>query len=628
MTPGALRDWIPAHLHGELDEVGPVENALLAASPSPFVGVWPSHLLAAIAERAVAPWLGGALFLGSDPLAYAGNFRLWDEERDWNRHAVLLADLARRFGEPIHEPLRAIPAPLRPRIVTDWLGPKGGEHEPIDRRLVEAEDALHRGAVSDALGALLRLWRECGDPLLADVIDVLDAVARPALPLAAAAAVWHAPPETRDELDVGASLRAGLLSAGPNPEALLGGMRHHPPDPRVGTAVRAMLLSRDLPRSAVTEAAEVLVRVGDVRGLARVAWEHRLPAAPAAGRWTAALGPAARARLCAMARRVGGNVQPHDAALQALERATWTATGEERGPAVAVLGDALRERGDARVPALAPGPVAGQALRLLPPRALEALCERPFGLRCGSATFVNGVLHAGEPFDPEIAALDPAWQPAEQLTQVGWRPELAKAMPNLRTLLVHVPPGASVEAATELLDSVNADRPTPLSAAGDDVGLFASVRGAHAAIVLRKLSRLRHLPQPICVRHIAMVGSLDLLNQLEVSAPPGLERLTLVEGGVPLCAPVGWCVEVRLDPVDVPEGLDRSQVRSRPAVIESARWCGSGAPSPAIVDFLREHRWFTTLSVNVPAGPATTELRRRLQPLGVRVTTLPPPGAP
>lgn len=627
MTPGALRDWIPAHLHGELAAVGPVVSALLVATPSPFVGVWPSHLLAAIAEREVAPWLGGALFLGSDPLAQAGNFRLWDEERDWNRHAVLLADLARRFGEPIRAPLAAIPAPLRPRIVTDWLGPEPGEPEAVDRRLVEAEDALYRGVIGDALAALLRLWRECGDPLLADVIDVIDTAAGAPLPAPVAAAVWSASPEARGDLDVGASLRAGVLSGGANPEALLAVMRHHPPDPRVATAVRALLLARDLSRSAVTEAAEVLLRVGDVRGLARVAWDHRLPAAPAAGMWTAALGPAARGRLRAMARRVGGNVEPRGPALAALELAAWTSTGADRGPAVAVLGDALRERGDARVPALGPAPLAGQALRALPPRALEALCDRPFGLRAPTATFVNGVLYAGEPLEPEVAILDPAWQPVEQLTQVGWRPELAATLPHLHTLLLHLPAGASPEAGAELLASVNAGRSTPLRVVGDDTGLFATVPGEHAAVVLRKVTRLRQLPQPIRVRHLALTGSLDLLAQLEVSAPPALRRITLAEGGVALCAPVGWCVEVRLDPVEVPPGLDRGQVRSRSAVIESARWYGSGPPSPAIADFLREHRWFTTLSVGVPGAASTADLRRRLQPLGVRVTTLPPPGA-
>lgn len=617
MTPGALRDWIPAALHGELDTVGVLTARLLAASPSPFVGVWPSHLLAAIEERAVAPWLGVALFLGSDPLAQTGRFRLWDEERDWNRHAVLLGDLARRFGEALVEPLSAVPGPLRPRIVTDWLtdipargGPGVPEPAgafpptPVDRRIIEAEDAVYRGDLTAALEALLRLWREGGDPLVADVIDVIDPLVGPPMTAVHAESAWIRSGSTPGELDVGRTLRTGILGTTTELPLLLRNLAGAPQDPRIATALRATLLTRDLRGPGISAAADILARTGDVRGLARVAWEHRLPAATAAGMWTSSAGPAGRARLRALARRLGGNVDVPGKTLRDLQLEAWKAVGDDRALAVAVLTDAMREQGDPRVPALGPGLTTGARLRALPARTIERLCERPYGLRSTTASFIDGQVCDGESTDPELALLDPAWGPLQRLTLDGLRTEFASTLPNLRVLLVRAPVGASIEECGAFLTRVNLGRASPIEAVGDDLGLFASVPGRHTAIVTRKVSRLRALPTGAQVSHVAFVAGLDAMQMLLASMPPAVEQITVVEDGIPLVAPVGWSVRV-----------------SRERALD-ARWFGGGPPSPSLVKLLTADGWFRTLAVQVPPTAGVKELRRQLQPLGVQVTVI------
>lgn len=603
MTPGALRDWIPVALHDELDAVAVLTARLLAASPSPFVGVWPSHLLAAIEERAVAPWLGVALFLGSDPLAQTGRFRLWDEERDWNRHAVLLGDLARRFGEALVEPLSAVPGPLRPRIVTDWLtdaDPQGA----VDRRIVEAEDAVYRGDLTTALGALLRLWREGGDPLVADVIDVIDPLVGEPMTAVHAESAWIRSGSTPAEQDVGRSLRTGILGTTAELPLFLRNLAGAPQDPRIATALRATLLTRDLRGPGISAAADILARTGDVRGLARVAWEHRLPAATAAGMWTSSAGPAGRARLRALARRLGANVDVPDATLRGLQLEAWRAVGDDRALAVAVLTDAMREQGDPRVPALGPGLTTGARLRALPARTIERLCERPYGLRSTTASFVDGQVCDGEPTDPDLALLDPAWGPLQRLTLDGLRAEFAAALPNLRVLLVRAPAGASITECAAFLAQVNAGRASPIEAVGDELGLFASVPGRHTAIVTRKVSRLRALPVGAQVPHVAFVAGLDAVQTLLANMPPAVERITVVEDGIPLVAPAGWSVEV-----------------SRERAL-SAQWFGGGPPSPSLVKLLIADGWFRTLAVRVPATAGVKELRRQVQPFGVQVTVI------
>jgi hypothetical protein len=545
MTPGALRDWIPDALHGDLQAVWPVAARLLAASPSPFIGIWPSHLLAAIADHEVAPWLGAALFLGSDPIGQGGGLnrvRLWDEERDWNRHATLLGDLSRRFGEALREPLEALPSQLRPRIVNDWASDSA-----IDRRIPEAEEAWEAGERQLAVDALLRLWREGGDPLVADVIDVLDAWTAPALSVHAAKAYWQGSPTERDDTRTGPALRSGFLHAadGAIKDILpfLETMAAAPADPRVATAIRAALLVRE-PRSTTSiPAGRTLARIGDVRGLPRIAWEHHLPSLAAAGMWTVAVGPAARARLRKLARRASGVGEAEARTLHLLRRHAWSARADQRPLAVAVLSDALREHGDTDWPALS------TPLRLdaLPARQVEAVADRPYGLRTAHALYQGGLVFHGEASDPEIAALDPAWGPIERMVVEGLDASMLDKLPNLRGIEVRVPVTATPEDCAAFLQAAQRGRDQPLSIVADAVGAFAQIPGDHIAAVTRRTLRVGAVIAQARVAHLAIIGPPRVLQAVINGARAPLRCVTICEAGRPIWAPIGWSLTIHLE---------------------------------------------------------------------------------
>ena len=542
MTPGALRDWIPAPLHGELEAVWPVAARLLAASPSPFVGIWPSHVLAAIADRDVAPWLGTALFLGSDPVGQGGRpdlVRLWDEERDWNRHAVLLGDLARRFGEALREPLEALPSQLRPRIVSDW-----GTNSAIDRRIPEAEAAWEAGERAQAVDLLLRLWREGGDPLVADVIDVLDPWTSPAFSVQMAKAYWQPTGADRKDAHTGPALRSGFLHAADaaikDITPFLDTMATEPADPRIATAIRAALLVRE-PRSNTSfQAGRTLARIGDVRGLPRIAWEHHLPSLAAAGMWTIAVGPAARQRLVKLARRAAGGSESGAKTVNLLRRQAWAASPDQRPLAVAVLADAARENGDTDWPPLA-RPVRLADLHAL---QIEALADRPYGVRTAQALYCDGLLLQGEPTDAEIAVLDPAWRPIERIVVDGLDPSMLARLPNLTGIEVRVPVSASPEACAAFLTEVQRGRSDPIRVVADASGMFARIPGAHIAAVTRRTLRIGALLAQTQVAHLALIASPRALKAVLDNAQAPITRVTLCEAGRPIWAPIGWSLTV------------------------------------------------------------------------------------
>jgi hypothetical protein len=545
MTPGALRDWIPAALHGDLEAVWPVAARLLAATPSPFVGIWPSHVLAAIADHEVAAWLGTALFLGSDPIGQTGSLgrvRLWDEERDWNRHAVLLGDLARRFGEALREPLEALPAQLRPRIVSDWA-----TDPAIDRRIPEAEAAWEAGDRPRAIEALLRLWREGGDPLVADVIDVLDPWAAPALSVQMGKAYWQSPAGDRDDAHTGAALRSGFLhAADPSIKDLtpfLEAMASAPADPRIATAIRAALLVREPRSSTGLAAGRALARIGDVRGLPRLAWEQHLPSLAAAGMWTIATGPAARGRLRKLARRATGAGETDAHTVHQLRRKAWSAPADQRPLAVAVFSDALREHGEVDWPALS-HPVR---LAELTARQIESVADRPYGLRTAHALYCDGLVLQGEASDPEIAVLDPAWGPIEHMVVDGLDASMVARSPNLSSIEVRVPVTATPEECATFLQEVQHARSEPLALIADAVGMFAQVPGGHIAAVTRRTLRIPALLAQTRVAHLALLAPPRALQAVLDGAPPPLRRVTLCEAGRPIWAPMGWSLTMDLE---------------------------------------------------------------------------------
>ncbi|MSP54044.1 MAG: hypothetical protein EXR69_00310 [Myxococcales bacterium] len=618
MTPGALRDWIPASLHGELDAVRVLVDRLLSLAPSPFVEAMPTHLLAAIEERSIAPWLGAALFLSSDPVGevrvWGRGPRLYSEERDWNRHAVLLGDLTRRFGEGMRGPLEALPTALRPGLVADWLGhgargaERGTPSQRVDRRIVEAERAIEAGDRAEALASLLRLWRETGDPLVADVIDVLDPLVGEAMGSAELQAFWARPGL---EPEIGRALRGGALWARRDGTAAMDRLAALPRDPRIATAVRvALLTSPDDPASAQA-AAQALARIGDVRGIPRLAWERFLPKVDASAMWTTPAGPVERSRLHAIARSVGGVVEPMDGVARSVRDAAWRSRSEDRAMTAAVLGDALRERGDACIPALVVGPIDAARLAALPGRAAEALLARPFGLESATAVYADGLLERGATTDTWGGdAFDPAWGAVRRLTVTGFRSQFVASLPCLVGVMVRAGVGATLDGAAAFLDEVRrqraaADHPV-LTELGDEYGLFAQIPGEHAAIVPRHGRRFETIGplQGAVARHVAVVGALETLGAALAGMSPSVEVVTLVEGGVPLWAPKGWSVEVH-----------------RPSGRMRARWTGAGATGRVRTSLLALLRPMDAgerraVVVEVPAGTGESgEDRRTLSAL-------------
>ncbi len=600
MTPGALRDWIPAALHADLDAIWPVALRLLAASPSAYIGVWPSHLLACVEEHPAAVWLGAALFLGSDPIGQSTMFdrvRLWDEERDWNRHAVLLADLANRFGEALVAPLQALPSPLRPRIVTDWLGEAAGapdaQKPTIDRRIPEAEAAIRAGRFDLALSAALRLWREGGDPLVADVIDVLDPLVGAPMSVTDGERLLCLPSSARDDLDLGRALRSGFLAVAPEVGGLLDLLSRMPPDPRVAAAIRALLLTRETRSSATVTAGHALARVMDVRGLAPIAWTHQLPSTTAAGMWTVPVGPAGRARLRQMARSAGGDVGRPTPTLQALRLRAWAAGVEDRPLAEAVYGDALREAGDAQALACTGHVVSARDLSRLPARTIERCCARPYGLKTTQAAWRNGLAVQGELTDAELAVLDPAWGAVERVALDDLRPELLAHLPNVRGVLVRVPREATAEACRQFMAEALRMRPGIVEF-GDEQGAFASVRGDHTAVVTRRVARGERF-LGAHARHLALRGPLDLV--LALRDAPGLRVVSVVEAGVPVWSPLGWHVELHL----ATRALH-------------ARWYGPAPMTPGLGLLLSNVQpgTFRAVAIDPLPGPTGPELRRQL----------------
>ncbi len=551
MTPGALRDWIPAELHAELDAVRPVADRLLTAVPSPFLGILPSHVLAAITERAVAPWLGASLFLATDPVGgiepRGRGPRLIDEERDWNRNAVLLGDLTRRFGEAMVEPLSALPAALRPPLVTDWLN-RGS----IDRRIVEAEAAMDRGEIPHAQAALLRLWRETGDPLVADVIDVLDPYGGEPLTPRQAELVFLRPAFAEEGDTLGRALRSGFYAGHRSVEQMIGALGSMPRDPRVGTLLRAALLTASGRVGDLALWADAFGRVADVRGLPRLAWERFLPAVNAAAMWTTPSGPGERDRVRALARRAGGNVAPREGVYREVQAAAWRAGPADRELAAAIYADALRERGDALVPALGCGPVTTEDLVRLPPRTVEALLDRPFGLDPGGAAFMEGVLHTAHYRPPfGVADIDPAWLPVRRLVVPDWDLQVLVALPNLEAVHVWSPTRLGSRALPDVMTEVQAGREAlghpPIRVFGDAHGEFARIPGTHTAALTERRQRwdgAGGMPQDTAVAAVVTRLPTRGLRDVVQRAPAGVTRVTIFDGGDPFDGHETWLAEV------------------------------------------------------------------------------------
>lgn len=267
--------------------------------------------------------------------------------------------------------------------------------------------------------------------------------------------------------------------------------------------------------------------------------------------WTTPAGPEERSRLYAIARGVGGVVEPMLGAARSVRDAAWRARAEDRAMAVAVLGDALREQGDACVPALIEGPVDAARLALLPGRAAEALLARPFGLESVSAVYRDGLLEQGTTTDAwGIDALDPAWGPVRRLTVPGFRAEFVISLPCLVGVMVRPAAGATLEAAAAFLEAVQRGRAAAghpaLEEIGDEYGLFAQLPGEHTAMVPRPGRRLQAFGplRGAAARHVAVVGALETLGAVVAGVLPSVALVTVVEGGVPLWAPRGWSVEV------------------------------------------------------------------------------------
>lgn len=506
MTPGALRDWIPAPLHAELDAVRPVADRLRTCAPSPYAGVWPSHVLAAIAEREVAPWLGCALFLRADPLG-GGALRLVDEARDDGRHAVLLADLSRRFGAALDAPLRALPGALRPERVRRWL-----DDGAVDARIAEAEAAR---APRDAVQALLSLWRDTGDPLVADTLDVLDAAGR------------------ADGADAFAALWDTLRVARPSTVAdAARGLADPPYDPRGATCLRAALLTRTLARGMQHSMGGALLTIGDVRGLPRLAWSRDLTPVTAPPLWPAPLGPAARARLYALARNHGRSLSPPPPMLRAAERACAAAPTPL---ARAVLADARLTYG---YPAPADGP-----LERTPAVDLEAVSERPYGMTPATAVFEGGLVVQAERTDAALAALDPAWHSVERLVVDTLDVSTLVRLPRLRALELRMDPPPDLDRIEAFARALTEARGAPVEALGDARGLFGLVPGPHTAVHTRGGDLLYAARSARCAG-LAIEARLDELPATLDAAPPTLERLHLCQRGTPFWNPMGWLVEV------------------------------------------------------------------------------------
>lgn len=550
MTPERLREWIPARLHAALDAAAAVEQAVLAAPPAP---PWPTHILAAIEEREIAPWLGASFFLRAGPEAAIRRYGLYDSDADWHRDAALLADLTLRFGDRLIEPLRALPEASLPLLARQWLDDEpNGEGGPT--RLSEAERCLHQGNHAGALEHLLAEWRANADPLLADLIDVIDERLGPPMSRADADAFWAGPTSDPDPVTLGRALRRAYRT-GSDARLLITGAGKWPPDPRVSTSLRRLRLITSLERSRAQDVVKALTAGGDLRS------GPNGPLGPPSdlrARWSSALGPSARGRMRAMARTLGAELRPVNATVAEARSAAWSAGPTEIREVAAVYGDVLREQGDRLAGAF--GVRRRDDLDCAPATAAFALLERPFGAH--ALEFRDGLVVRAWVGDRDLAMLDPAWGPVERLTlgedlgaeTGGWvslPTQLALFLSRLKNLKGVLFNGVPVPDSHLLIEpgvwrQILAVLPPTVTEVGDPYGWFAGAMERGTAIVTREGSEVPEWFAHTRAPEVALVGAPRQLSLLADAAPPTLRRLVLVEEGTPLWDPRGWSLDLRL----------------------------------------------------------------------------------